>query len=44
MRLFALVDDKEFRELLERVKSSLHLSSLEFAELLGLERGVGGYI
>lgn len=39
-----LVDDREFLNILNEVEQSLHLSSLEFAQELGLERGVGGYI
>jgi ADP-ribosylglycohydrolase len=39
-----MVDDREFLELLDRVEKSLHLSSLDFASKLGLEKGVGGYI
>ncbi|MCK5855634.1 MAG: ADP-ribosylglycohydrolase family protein [Sulfurovaceae bacterium] len=39
-----LVDNEEFLELLSKVENSLDLSSLEFADSLGLERGVGGYI
>jgi len=39
-----MVDDREFLELLDTVEKSLHLSSLDFASKLGLEKGVGGYI
>jgi ADP-ribosylglycohydrolase len=39
-----LVDDREFLSLLQEVKSSLALTSLEFASKLDLEKGVGGYI
>ena len=42
MRL--LVEDKEFLGLLKEVEQSLELSSLAFAQKLGLEKGVGGYI
>jgi len=40
----SLVDDREFLELLNNVKENLSLTSLEFAEKLGLKKGVGGYI
>lgn len=40
----SLVQDEEFRELLERVQSTLDLSTLDFAKELDLEKGVGGYI
>ena len=39
-----MVEDREFLELLNEVEENLHLTSLAFAEKLGLERGVGGYI
>ena len=39
-----MVEDREFLELLNEVEENLHLTSLVFAEKLGLERGVGGYI
>ena len=39
-----MVDDREFLELLDEVEENLPLTSLEFAEKLGLEKGVGGYI
>ncbi|SFV68162.1 dinitrogenase reductase activating glycohydrolase (draG) [hydrothermal vent metagenome] len=42
--MFELIDDKEFREILKSVRDGLELSSLKFAESLGLGNGVGGYI
>lgn len=39
-----LIEDRAFMELLESVKEHLHLSSIEFADKLGLKRGIGGYI
>lgn len=42
--MYRLVDDNEFKELLEKVEKSLEINTLEFAEQLGLEKGVGGYI
>ena len=39
-----LVDNEEFLELLSKVENNLSLTSLEFADSLGLEKGVGGYI
>lgn len=39
-----LIDDNEFLNLLNDVENNLNLSSLEFAEKLGLKKGVGGYI
>ena len=42
--MYLLVEDKEFRELLDGVKENLNISTSDFAKLLGLEKGVGGYI
>ena len=43
-KMKALVEDEEFRELLDNVQNHLTLSSVEFAKKLGLEKEVGGYI
>jgi ADP-ribosylglycohydrolase len=42
--MYSLIADKEFREILDKVKNNLNLSTLDFAKVLGLEKGVGGYI
>lgn len=39
-----LVEDEEFLKLLVKVETNLDLTSLEFADFLGLQKGVGGYI
>jgi len=39
-----LVKDEEFHKLLTEIEDSLELTTMEFAQRLGLEKGVSGYI
>jgi len=39
-----LVNDEEFLALLRNIETNLHLSTMDFASKLGLEKGVSGYI